>query len=138
VTINARVEEAAGKPMWRDAARRSRCLVPSLGWYEWKDQGGGRARLPFFIHCPQRELFHFAGLCSSWKSPGGEPILSFAILTFKAVERSGTIHDRMPRVLAPSAHDAWLDPALTDAAAAAELAAGAGWRTSRLIRSRLT
>ena len=35
-TINARSEEAATKPMWRNAVRQSRCLVPALGWYEWK------------------------------------------------------------------------------------------------------
>ena len=31
-TINARLEEAAGKPMWRDPMRRTRCLLPAEGW----------------------------------------------------------------------------------------------------------
>ena len=30
-TINARSEEAAGRPMWRHAFARSRCLLPALG-----------------------------------------------------------------------------------------------------------
>ena len=124
-TINARVEEVAEKPMWRAAAERSRCLVPSLGWYEWKEQGSGRGRQPFFIHLPQGELFHFAGLWSSWKPKGGEPLLSFAILTCEAAGGIASIHDRMPLALAPSAYDAWLDPALNDAAAAMSVAAGA-------------
>src|SRR5258708_4078402 len=36
-TFNARSEEAASKPMWRGPASKSRCLVPALGWYEWKE-----------------------------------------------------------------------------------------------------
>lgn len=35
-TINARSEEAAGKPMWRFAYRQARWLIPAVGWYEWK------------------------------------------------------------------------------------------------------
>src|SRR5260370_17115662 len=35
-TFNARLEEAAAKPMWRDAWARSRCLLPAEGWYEWQ------------------------------------------------------------------------------------------------------
>src|SRR5258706_8738034 len=30
---NARIEEAAGKPMWRDAMRGARGLMPARGWY---------------------------------------------------------------------------------------------------------
>src|SRR6267154_1221386 len=29
-------EEASGKPMWRDAWSRARCLIPAEGWYEWQ------------------------------------------------------------------------------------------------------
>lgn len=36
-SFNARLEEAASKPMWRDALRRSRCLIPAEGWYEWQN-----------------------------------------------------------------------------------------------------
>src|SRR5579859_6687005 len=35
--INARVEEAATKPMWKHAYRYARCLVPALGYYEWQE-----------------------------------------------------------------------------------------------------
>ena len=73
-----KIEDAATKPMWRSAVRYTRCLVPSLGWYEWQEQGAGRGKQPYFIHLPQMELFHFAGLWSSWTPKGGEPILSFA------------------------------------------------------------
>jgi len=31
-SLIARLEEAAGKPMWRDPLRRTRCRRPALGW----------------------------------------------------------------------------------------------------------
>jgi putative SOS response-associated peptidase YedK len=37
-SFNARLEAAASKPMWRDAFRRARCLVPAEGWYEWQER----------------------------------------------------------------------------------------------------
>lgn len=38
-TINARSEEAAGKPLWRFPYRNARCLIPAVGWYECKRPG---------------------------------------------------------------------------------------------------
>jgi len=125
-TINARIEDAATKPMWRTAIKRTRCLVPSLGWYEWKKPETTRqTKQPYFIHLPNRELFHFAGLWSSWTPKGGETILSFAILTRDAAPGIAHIHDRMPVVLPRDAYEAWLDPTAEDGRAAAATAAGA-------------
>src|SRR5258708_28859026 len=76
-TFNARVEEAASKPMWRQAVKTSRCLIPAIGWYEWKavaatDRMTGEiktAKQPYFIHLPGRQVFAFAGLMS-WRKVG--------------------------------------------------------------------
>ncbi|WP_315810431.1 SOS response-associated peptidase family protein [Pseudomonas sp. C9-3] len=35
---NARSEEAPTKPMWRDAIRHRRCLMPAAGWHEWNEK----------------------------------------------------------------------------------------------------
>jgi putative SOS response-associated peptidase YedK len=54
---------------------------------------------------------------SSWTPPGKkEAMLSCAILTRAASKPVAQVHDRMPVVLSDSAHNAWLDPALTDGA----------------------
>jgi putative SOS response-associated peptidase YedK len=108
-SINARLEEAAGKPMWRDAMRRSRCLLPAVGWYEWRSLAGGKQ--PHYIARNDGRLVCFAGLMALWQGR-----LSCAILTKEAAGPVAEVHDRMPVVLADEAHAGWLDPALQDAA----------------------
>lgn len=116
-TINARSEEAAGKPMWRHAYRHARCLIPAEGWYEWKtaervDSKTGEVstfRQPYFIYRPDRALIAFAGIMSMWAPEGGDLRLTCAILTRPAAPSVEAIHDRMPVVLRGEAFDAWLD-----------------------------
>jgi putative SOS response-associated peptidase YedK len=109
-TINARLEEAAGKPMWRDPLRRARCLLPALGWYEWQPLAGGKQ--PYYLHRADGRLLCFAGLMATWN---GE--LSCALLTRAAEGPAAEVHDRMPVVLPDEMHAGWLDPALKDATA---------------------
>jgi putative SOS response-associated peptidase YedK len=122
-TFNARLEEAAGKPMWRDAWARSRCLIPAEGWYEWQavervDPATGeikKAKEPHFIRRKDGGLLCFAGLASYWKNPRtGEALRSCAIVTAEASGPLAEIHGRAPVVLPDSAHAAWLDRKLTD------------------------
>ena len=107
-TINARLEEAAGKPMWRDPMRSSRCLLPAEGWYEWQEVAGGKQ--PYYLHRTDGSPFCFAGLMSTWRDQ-----LSCAILTKVAEGSIAGVHDRMPVVLPDEAHAGWLDPGLKDA-----------------------
>jgi len=111
-TINARSEEAAAKPMWRSAVRHTRCLVPALGWYEWRVTPEGK--VPYFIHAPALAGVCFAGLWSEWKNPAGEAQLTFAIMTRAASATLQIIHARMPVVLGQNAWDDWLVGWTTD------------------------
>ncbi|MCR8671883.1 SOS response-associated peptidase [Agrococcus sp. HG114] len=104
--FNARAESAATKPMFRDAVRERRALVPADGWYEWRRQG--EAKTPFYIH--DDAPLTFAGLYAWWKQPDGSWLLSTSILTTAATGALADIHERMPVVVAPEMRDAWIDP----------------------------
>jgi putative SOS response-associated peptidase YedK len=122
-SFNARLEEAADKPMWRDAWSRARCLVPAEGWYEWQavervDPATGEikaAKQPYFVRRNDGAILCFAGLMAYWKNPKtGEALRSCAVLTAAAAGALAGIHDRAPLVLAREAYDAWLDRSLVD------------------------
>ena len=136
MTINARSEEAATKPMWRDAFRNGRYHVAfaALAWYEWQareqiDPVTGEVRRykqPFLIRRADSAPFCFAGLMSQWQPLNAEqPILTVAILTKNASVSTQSVHDRMPVVLPDNLLGAWLDPALQGSTEATELLANA-------------
>jgi hypothetical protein len=52
--------------------------------------------------------FGVAGLWENWKSPAGEWVRTFAIITTDANELVGQIHDRMPIILHRADYDRWL------------------------------
>jgi putative SOS response-associated peptidase YedK len=128
-TINARSEEAAGKPMWKHPYLHSRCLIPAIGWYEWKeleriDRETGEVRKykqPFYLWVEGPEVICFAGLMSAWNSGGGLPQITCAILTRAPSESAAEVHDRMPVILPEAAHGDWLNPQMTDADKIAEV-----------------
>ena len=113
--INARSETIHEKPTFRNAFRRSRCLVPATGYYEWATElGKYKPRQPVFISRDDNKLLAFAGIYDQWISPEGEAKTSVAIVTRDAVGDLATVHSRMPIFLPPDRYQAWLDPKLQD------------------------
>ena len=107
VLINARAETVAEKPAYRGAIRHRRCLVPADGFYEWSGPAGRKR--PHLIRSRNGGLMAFAGLHECWLGADGSEIDTMAILTVAANATVGTIHDRMPAIIAPGEFDAWLD-----------------------------
>jgi putative SOS response-associated peptidase YedK len=105
-TFNARAEEVETKPAFREAFRRRRCLVPLDNFYEWKKTPTGKQ--PYAIGLEGGRLMGMAGLWETWRSPEGEWIRSFTIITATPNALCAELHDRMPVVLEPSAWPAWL------------------------------
>lgn len=113
--INARSETVHEKPTFKNAFRRSRCLVPASGYYEWATElGKYKPRQPVYISRDDNKLLAFAGIYDQWISPEGEQKTSVAIVTRDAVGELATVHSRMPVFLPKDRHESWLDPKLQD------------------------
>lgn len=125
--INARVETAAEKPAFRQAFAKRRCILPSLGYYEWetlRPAGGGKAyKQPYFIHRPDGSTLAMAGLYELWRDPGLERddpaawLWTCTVLTTNATDEAGHIHDRAPLVVPAEGYAQWLAPEPGDAEA---------------------
>jgi putative SOS response-associated peptidase YedK len=107
--INAKAEGVDTRPAFREAFQRRRCLVPLDNFYEWKKLG--KDRQPYAVALADRRLMAMAGLWESWRSPTGERLRSFAIVTTAANELLAPVHDRMPVILGPENWPLWLGEA---------------------------
>jgi putative SOS response-associated peptidase YedK len=101
--INARAEEIARKPAFREAVRSRRCLLPADGFYEW--EGAKGARTPWVVR-PHEGPIAFAGLWQDWRR-----LPTCAIVTCPANATLAPIHDRMPVIVAPEDFGLWLGEA---------------------------
>lgn len=121
--INARVETVTQKPSFRRAASVRRCLLPALGYYEWRteEEPGQRkpVKQPYFLH-PDSGVLALAGLYELWRGADGW-LATATIITTEATDAYGWVHDRMPMVVPREAWDDWLDPMHTDAHTAVAL-----------------
>src|SRR5579864_3409222 len=119
--INARAESAKDRPAFKNALRRRRCLIPADGYYEWQAADGRRR--PFFIYRRDGLPFGLAGLAETWIGPNGEEVDTVAIVTARASEDLGVLHDRVPVTIAPGDFARWLDCSADDVAAIMDLLA---------------
>ena len=109
--INARAENVASLPSFRNAYAKRRCLVPVDNFFEWKAIKGEKAKQPYAIAMKDGSPFAIAGIWEGWKHPEtGEIIRTFAVITTEANELVAEIHNRMPVIIAPENYDRWLSP----------------------------
>lgn len=107
--INAMSETVAGNGMFREAYRSRRCLMPIDGFFEWKAILGEKAKQPYAIAMADGSPFALAAIWESWRSPEGEDIRTFAVLTCAPNAMMAEIHNRMPVILHPADYAAWLN-----------------------------
>jgi len=106
--INARAETVSSKPSFRDAFKKRRALVPASGFFEWKQENGGKQ--PYYVTRKDRRPFSMAGLWESWNK-GGTVLETFTIITTAANKLLAGLHDRMPVIVPDDAYRLWLDHA---------------------------
>lgn len=130
--INARSETLASKPSFREAFRHRRCLIPANGFYEW-EPGASRPRQPWYVRPAEKgDEAHYpndppkpdgrdatgergpwmamAGLYEHWRTPGGDWLSTYTIVTVPAGPDIERLHHRMPALLSPEQARIWLDP----------------------------
>lgn len=91
-------------------AQGRRCLIPALGFYEWRAANG--ATTPYYIHVEDQDIFAFAGF---WERE------SCTLITLPANPMLAEINNtelRMPAILTRDMRDIWLYGSIANAAAA--------------------
>jgi putative SOS response-associated peptidase YedK len=122
--INARAETVDSKPSFRQAFAKRRCLLPADGFYEWQQvtEDGRVRKQPYYIHRGDGGVLAFAGLYEIWRDAAYPDdhqdawLWTATIITTRAEDSVGKIHDRMPMVIEPARWTDWLDPGNTDRA----------------------
>jgi putative SOS response-associated peptidase YedK len=104
--INARAETVATSPLFRSAFAARRCLVPADAFYEWQTTVAGKQ--PFAIARADGAPLVMAGLWEGWRSPDGEVLRSFTLLTTEANAEMARLHHRMPVILESPDWPLWL------------------------------
>ena len=83
-TFNARAETVESKPVFRDAFKRSRCLIPMSGYYEWQNTPSGKQPW-YFTARDGSPLLTAAGLWDEWKNrETGERLKSCTMIVGRA------------------------------------------------------
>jgi putative SOS response-associated peptidase YedK len=76
--------------------------VPLDNSYDWKKTATGKQ--PYLIALADRQLMGMAVFWETSRSPAGERIRSFTIITTTPNELCTELHNRMPVVLKPDGH----------------------------------
>ena len=93
--------------MFRDAFRRTRCLIPASGYYEWETTPDGKQ--PYYITPASGPVLTIAGLWSEWRDRvSDETLVTCTVIITEANSFIGAIHDRMPVLLDEEGAAAWL------------------------------
>ena len=104
--INARAETLLQKPSFRTPFKKQRCLVLTDGFYEWEKTSAGK--IPHRVSMRDNKPFAFAGIWEVWRTPDGEEVMSFSIITTEPNDLMKPLHNRMPVIIKQANEEKWL------------------------------
>jgi putative SOS response-associated peptidase YedK len=113
--IHARAETVAELPMFADAFRHRRAIVPATEYFQQRTIGEPRQR--YAIARRDGQPMAIAGLWEALRRPDGEIERTYCIITVPATGAVAQIHDRIPVVLDEPDWAVWLGEAPGDPAA---------------------
>jgi len=109
-TFNARAETVTEKPFFREAFKRTRCLIPVSGYYEWQDTPSGKQPYYFTARGGSPALT-IAGLWDEWRDrESGETLRSCTMIITEpnALKRDETyLLDSLPKDTIIDVKSAW-------------------------------
>ncbi len=108
VIINARVETASIKPLFREDWLRHRCIIPASWYFEWEHVKGNDGK----VHITDKYMIHpknsLTWLCGLYTIKDELPY--FTILTRSPCKDIEFINDRMPLILPANHINDWINP----------------------------
>ncbi len=104
--VNARSEDMLGKPTFRQAVQKRRCVIPADGFFEWK-RLDAKTKIPHHFCLKDGAPFVIAGLYEEATASRPE---TYCLLTTGPNALMAPIHDRMPVILTPERARQWLQP----------------------------
>lgn len=103
-SINNTRSDKLDSPIWREAFRDRRCVIPMSWFYEWGPGPGGRKQA-YEFHSPSDDFLWAAGI---WEDhPDFGPC--YSMITTAASSVMAPIHNRMPGLLLPDQIPSFLD-----------------------------
>jgi putative SOS response-associated peptidase YedK len=112
--IHARAETVTELPMFAEAFRKRRAIVPATAYFQHSTRGILAQR--YAICRKDGHPLAIAGLWEAFVAPGGEIVRTYSIITAEATGAVAEIHDRMPLVLEEADWPLWLGEVPGDAA----------------------
>ncbi|MBQ9664274.1 MAG: SOS response-associated peptidase family protein [Oscillospiraceae bacterium] len=109
VLPNARTETAAMKPLFQNAWKGHRCVIPASWYYEWEHflrPNGRKETGEKYLIQPKGEKITW--LCGLYRMEKNLP--HFVILTRAPSSDVSFIHDRMPLMIHEKDIDEWISP----------------------------
>ena len=121
------VETVAEQPMFRDALRQRRCLIPANGFYEWR---GTTRKRPYWLMPGEGSSLFFAGIWEAYPVEGHVWLSTAVVTQAAATQRRPLIldeagqHQRFAGAGRRNVRSVYGDDALAEAERAANPAVG--------------